>query len=128
MKQLEDLGLTVYYLKNPNALEEMYNNLGIVASSQVTKWKRASWLNALKARVVTAVDEKIAPLSWSSLCFTRSMPVTHPSHIPMDLAHSATCLSPAPVDVNIGGSLTDPYPQISLEQLVVANPGGYHIG
>ena len=31
VKQLEDLGLTVYYLKNPLTLEEMYGNLEIVA-------------------------------------------------------------------------------------------------
>ncbi|HRQ24737.1 MAG TPA: ABC transporter substrate-binding protein, partial [Anaerolineales bacterium] len=30
-KQLEDLGLTVYYLSNPTTLEEMYVNLEIVA-------------------------------------------------------------------------------------------------
>src|SRR5262245_30065565 len=31
VKQLEDLGLTVYYLKNPATLEEMYGNVQIVA-------------------------------------------------------------------------------------------------
>src|SRR6266542_5182543 len=31
VKQLEDLGLTVYYLKNPLTLEEMYSNLELVA-------------------------------------------------------------------------------------------------
>ena len=31
VKALEDLGLTVYYLKNPLTLEEMYDNLEIVS-------------------------------------------------------------------------------------------------
>src|SRR6185436_17091003 len=31
VKALEDLGITVYYLKNPTTLEEMYSNLEIVA-------------------------------------------------------------------------------------------------
>ena len=58
VKQLEDLGLTVYYLKNPTTLEEMYVNLEIVA--QLTGEDPTKLTDSLKARV-TAVDEKIMP-------------------------------------------------------------------
>ncbi len=57
VKQLEDLGLTVYYLKNPTTLEEMYNNLGMVG--QLTGHDVAELVDSLKARVA-AVDEKVS--------------------------------------------------------------------
>ena len=60
VKQLEDLGLTVYYLKNPTTLEEMYTNLGIVG--QLTGHDVTSLVDSLKARV-KAVDDKLAPIS-----------------------------------------------------------------
>ena len=60
VKQLEDLGLTVYYLKNPTTLEEMYGNLEIVG--QLTGKDAAPLVASLKARV-QKVDDKLAPLS-----------------------------------------------------------------
>ncbi|HSL31151.1 MAG TPA: ABC transporter substrate-binding protein, partial [Anaerolineales bacterium] len=62
VKQLEDLGLTVYYLKNPLTLEEMYGNLEIVAQLTGYEEEAAALIESLQARVA-AVDEKIAPLS-----------------------------------------------------------------
>src|SRR5512134_3712170 len=62
VKQLEDLGLTVYYLKNPLTLEEMYGNLEIVAQLTGHEQEAATLIESLKERVA-AVDEKIAPLS-----------------------------------------------------------------
>ena len=46
VKQLEDLGLTVYYLKNPLTLEGMYGNLGIVG--QLTGHDVAGLVDSLK--------------------------------------------------------------------------------
>ena len=57
VKQLEDLGLTVYYLKNPVTLEEMYLNLETVA--QLTGHNASDLVDSLKERV-QAVDEKVA--------------------------------------------------------------------
>ena len=62
VKSLEDLGLTVFYLKNPTTLEEMYANLEIVAQLTGREAEAAALVESLKARVA-AVDEKIAPLS-----------------------------------------------------------------
>ena len=55
VKQLEDLGLTVYYLKNPLTLEEMYGNLDLVAQMTGHKEEAATLIESLKARVA-AVD------------------------------------------------------------------------
>jgi len=62
VKQLDDLGLTVYYLNNPLTLEEMYGNLEIVAQLTGREEETATLIESLKERVAV-VDEKIAPIS-----------------------------------------------------------------
>src|SRR5919107_3468836 len=62
VKQLEDLGLTVYYLKNPLTLEEMYGNLEIVAHLTGHREEAATLIESLKKRVA-AVDDNIASIS-----------------------------------------------------------------
>jgi iron complex transport system substrate-binding protein len=119
VKQLEDLGLTVYYLKNPLTLEEMYVNLEIVA--QLTGEDPTKLTDSLKARV-SAVDEKIMPLSSRPSVFYEidatdpSKPYTYGPGTFGDL------LIERAGGFNIGRDLTDAYPQISLEQIVVSNP------
>jgi iron complex transport system substrate-binding protein len=119
VKQLEDLGLTVYYLKNPTTIEEMYTNLEIVA--RLTGQDAAGLVDALKARVA-AVDEKIAPISARPSIFYEidasdaSKPYTYGPGTFGDL------LIERAGGFNVGSELSDPYPQISLEQLVVSNP------
>jgi iron complex transport system substrate-binding protein len=68
VKALEDLGLTVYYLKNPLTLEEMYNNLEIVAHLTGHEAEAATLIESLKARVA-AIDDAIAPISSRPDCF-----------------------------------------------------------
>ena len=119
VKQLEDLGLTVYYLKNPLTLEQMYTNLEIVA--ELTGQDATELVDSLKARVA-AVDEKIAPLSSRPSVFYEidasdaSKPYTYGPGTFGDL------LIERAGGFNVGSELSDPYPQISLEQLVVSNP------
>jgi len=119
VKQLEDLGLTVYYLKNPLTLEEMYTNLETVA--QLTGHDATELVDSLKARVA-AVDEKIAPISARPSVFYEidasdaSKPYTYGPGTFGDL------LIKRAGGFNVGSELSDPYPQISLEQLVVSNP------
>ena len=125
VKQLEDLGLTVYYLKNPTSFEELYVNLEIVA--QLTGENPVKLTDSLKARV-DAVDEKIAPLSARPSVFYEidatdpAKPYTYGPGTFGDL------LITRAGGFNIGGELTDPYPQISLEQIVVSNPSFILLG
>lgn len=125
VKQLEDLGLTVYYLKNPTTIEEMYTNLEIVA--QLTGQDATELVDSLKARVA-AVDEKIAPISSRPSVFYEidasdpSKPYTYgPGTFGNLLIERAG-------GFNVGSELSDPYPQISLEQLVVSNPSFIVLG
>lgn len=119
VKQLEDLGLTVYYLGNPTTLEEMYAKLETVA--ELTGHDASALVASLQARVA-AVDEKIAPLSFRPNVFYEidasdpSKPYTYgPGTFGQLLIERAG-------GFNVGSVASDAYPQLSLEQIVVENP------
>jgi len=119
VKQLEDLGVTVYYLGNPTTLEEMYGKLETVA--ELTGHDVSELVSSLQARVA-AVDEKIMPLSARPNVFYEidasdpSKPYTYGPGTFGDL------LITRAGGTNVGSVSTDAYPQLSLEQIVIANP------
>ena len=119
VQQLEDLGLTVYYLGNPTTLEEMYTNLETVAG--LTGHDVTELVDSLKARVA-AVDEKIAPLS-SRIPVFYEIDATDPTK-PWTYGPGTfgDLLIVRAGGYNIGSIASDPYPQISIEQVVAANP------
>jgi iron complex transport system substrate-binding protein len=119
VKQLEDLGLTVYYLKNPKTIEEMYTNLGIVG--QLTGHEVTSVVDGLKARV-KAVDDKISTAADHPAVFYEIDATDPAKPYTYGPGSFGDLLITRAGGVNVGGQLTDPYPQISLEQLVVSNP------
>lgn len=126
VKQLEDLGLTVYYLKNPTTLEEMYGNLELVAQMTGHQDEAAALVESLKARVA-AVDEKIAPLS-SRFSVFYELDATDPSK-PFTAGKGTfiTQLIDRAGGYNIAGDL-EGYPQLSLEQVVAADPAFIILG
>jgi iron complex transport system substrate-binding protein len=117
--QLEDLGVTVYYLRNPTTLEEMYTNLETVAA--LTGHDAGELIESLKARVAV-VDQKIAavtkrpPVFYEIDATDPNKPWTYGPGTFGDL------LIERAGGVNIGNIAHDPYPQLSLEQIVVADP------
>ena len=125
VNQLEGLGLTVYYLKNPTTFEEMYANLEIVG--QLTGHDVTDLVDSLKARVA-AVDEKIAPLSERIPVFYE-IDATDPSK-PWTYGPGTfgSLLIERAGGYNIGDIATDPFPQISIEQVVAANPSVIVLG
>lgn len=123
VKQLEDLGLTVYYLSNPKTLEDMYTNLQVVASLTGHEKEAVTLVDSLKKRVA-AVDEAVKPALTRPVVFYE-----------LDATNPATPFTAGPgtfVDLLIeraGGvnmvskaGITDEYPQISSEQLVNSDP------
>lgn len=126
VKQLEDLGLTVYYLKNPHTLEEMYGNLEIVAQLTGHESEAAALIESLKARVA-AVDEKIAPISSRPSVFYE-MDATDPAK-PYTAGKGTfiTQLIERAGGYNIASDLEE-YPQMSLEQVVAADPAFIILG
>jgi iron complex transport system substrate-binding protein len=125
VQQLEELGLTVYYLGNPATLEEMYSNLETVAS--LTGHDATGLVDSLKARVA-AVDEKIAPLS-SRIPVFYEIDATDPSK-PWTYGPGTfgDLLIARAGGYNIGGIASDPYPQLSIEQVVASNPAVIILG
>lgn len=120
VKSLESLGLTVYYLKNPATLEEMYGNLEIAAQLTGHANEAAALIDALKARVA-AVDARIAPISSRPSVFYE-MDATDPAK-PYTAGKGTfiTLLIERAGGHNIAADL-DGYPQLSLEQIVASNP------
>jgi len=127
VKQLEDLGLTVYYLKNPLTLEEMYGNLEIVG--QLTGHDVTDLVDSLKTRVA-AVDEKIATVTEKPVVFYEidasdaSKPYTYGPGTFGDLLIARA----GGENLATAAGITDPYPQVSLEQIVATNPGAIVLG
>lgn len=126
VKQLEDLGLTVYYLKNPTTLEEMYSNLDLVAQMTGHKQEAAALIDSLKARVA-AVDEKIAPISARPTVFYE-LDATDPAK-PFTAGKGTfiTQLIDRAGGQNIASDI-EGYPQLSLEQVVAADPAFIVLG
>ena len=129
VKQLEDIGLTVYYLKNPKTLEEMYGNLEIVAQLTGHEGEAGTLVESLKARVA-AVDEKIAPLSSVIPVFYEidATDASKPySYGPGTFGDLLITRAGGTNIVTLAG-ITDSYPQVSLEQIVKANPNMIILG
>jgi len=123
--QLEGLGLTVYYLGNPTTLEEMYGKLETVAG--LTGHDATELVDSLKARVA-AVDEKIAPLS-SRISVFYEIDASDPTK---PWTYGPGTFGDLLIDraggFNIGNVASDPYPQLSLEQIVESNPSVIILG
>ena len=121
VKTLEGLGLTVYYLKNPTTLEEMYGNIETVAKLTGHEADATTLIASLKARVA-AVDAKIATATtkptvfWELDATDPAKPYTIGSGTFIDL------LIQRAGGTNAAGTLKDQYPQVSLEQVVAWNP------
>jgi iron complex transport system substrate-binding protein len=111
---------TVYYLNNPHTLEEMYSNLEIVAQLTGHEAEAATLIESLKQRVV-AVDEKIAPISSRPSVFYE-LDSTDPAK-PFTAGKDTfiTLLIERAGGHNIAADL-EGYPQMSLEQIVAADP------
>ncbi len=124
---LQQLGLTVYFLKNPLTLEDMYVNLETVGTLTGHAEQAKALAASLKARVA-AVDAKIMPLSYQPTVYYE-----------LDATDPAKPYTAGPgtfVDqlirraggINAFSQLKDQYAQISLEQLLVANPNFIILG
>ena len=126
VKQLEDAGLTVYYLNNPTTLEGLYENLEIVAQLTGRETEAAELVESLKARVA-AVDEKIAPLS-SRISVFYQIDSTDPAK-PYTAGKGTfiNLLIERAGGYNIASEL-DGYPQLSVEEIVAADPAFIILG
>ena len=129
VKQLEGLGLTVYYLKNPTTLEEMYHNLEIVAQLTSHESETQILIDSLKQRVAV-VDEKIKNVTDKPVVFYEidatdaAKPYTYGPGTFGDLLIARA----GGTNLTTAAGITDSYPQVSLEQIVKSNPAMILLG
>lgn len=126
VKQLEDLGLTVYYLNNPKTLEGMYENLELVAQMTGHQQEVPTLIKSLKERVA-AVDEKIAPISSRPGVFYELDGTDPAKPYTAGKGTFITQLIERAGGHNIAADL-EGYPQLSLEQVVAADPAFIILG
>ena len=129
VKAITELGLTVYYLSNPKTLEDLYTNLETVAQLTGHESDAAKLVDSLKARVA-AVDEKIALLSARPTVFYEidaSDPAKPYSAGPGTFVDLLIRRAGAENLTSLAG-IKDAYPQVSLEQIVSADPGFILLG
>jgi len=126
VKSLEDLGITVYYLKNPTTLEELYTNLEIVAQLTGHESDAATLIDGLKARVA-AVDEKVATVTEKPTAFYELDASDPAKPYTVGKGTFITLLMERAGGKNIAGDI-DGYPQLSLEQVVAADPAFIILG
>ena len=121
VKALEDLGMTVFWLANPATIEEMYENLRIVAQLTGHGTDAETLIAGLSARV-QAVDDALKDLTELPNVFYEidgndpNAPWTSGAGTFIHL------LITRAKGTNIGSVLEGAYAQISIEELIIQNP------
>ncbi len=121
VQALEELGLTVFYLANPEDIEGMFDNLLIVAALTGRESEAQALIDELETRVA-AVDEKISDVKEQPLVFYEldgtdaNAPWTSGQGTFIDL------LIARAGGENLGNVLEDAWAQISIEELITQNP------
>jgi iron complex transport system substrate-binding protein len=121
VKALEDLGLKVYLLSNPEALDGMYENLLTVAQLTGHDQEAAEFVDSLKARVA-AVDERLAGVSERPSVFYEIDSTEPNAPYTAGAGTFINRLLERAKGKNLGLVMDVPYGQISLEELVVQDP------
>ena len=121
VKELQGLGLTVFYLSNPVSMDGMYANLSTVAQLTGQTERTNAMIDKLKQRVAAVKSQLGTPASLPTVFYeldasTPNAPYTIGPGSFMDL------LIKEAGGVNIAGDQTSPWVQLSLEALVVKDP------
>jgi iron complex transport system substrate-binding protein len=121
IQSLENLDLTVFAVPNPTTLEEMYENIELIARFTGTEQAADALIADLKDRVA-AVEEKISPLEDRPVLFYEldgtdpSAPWTSGPGTFLDQLISMAG------GQNAGSDLYDQWAQINLEELIIQDP------
>jgi iron complex transport system substrate-binding protein len=121
VQTLQDLGLTVYYLPNPNSMEEMYGSLLTVGQLVGKQAEAAALIESLQKRVA-AVEAKVSGVTERPTVFYEldstdpSAPYTAGAGTFIDLLIGMSG------GTNAAGSISAPWAQLSIEELLVLNP------
>ena len=121
IKSLEDLGIAVYYFKNPVDFDGLYKDLGTMGTLTGHEDEAAALVESLSTRV-EAVEAAVANLVEKPTVFYEidgtdpAKPWTTGRGTFMDIMITKAG------GVNIGGVLGEQYAQISVEEIVLQDP------
>ncbi len=123
VQQMQDAGLTVFWLKNPTDFEGLYRNLRVLAQLTGQEEQAEALIESLQARVA-AVEDAVASIP------EEQRPVVFYELSAEDPAAPWTSGPGTFIDYtitkaggkNAGASLQDPWAQMSLETLLEVNP------
>ena len=124
---LENLGIKVFYLKNPTNLDEMYAMLKTVGTLSGHSTQAEALVKNLQQRA-SALQVKLAKVTFRPTVFYE-LDATDPSkpYTPGPGTLYTNLISMAGGE-NIGARLTTAWPQISLEQLLINDPTTIFLG
>ena len=121
VKSLEDLGLTVFYLNNPNHLVDLYQNLQTVGTLTGKTDQATALIQSLQRRIQTLIDKLPTITNHYKVYYeldatdpTRPFTAGPGSYINIILETAG--------DQNIGATLGSPYASISSEEVIKQNP------
>jgi iron complex transport system substrate-binding protein len=121
VKSLEDLGLTVYYLSNPDDLNGLYQNIQIVGTLTGHSEDANTLVESLQTRV-QAVEDKLVNNTTLPKVFYE-LDATDPTKpwTAGDGSYINTLITLAGGQ-NIGAGLSSSYAEISSEEIITQNP------
>jgi iron complex transport system substrate-binding protein len=121
VNELEGLGLTVFYLPNPLTYDELYKQVNLFGQLTGHEEEAAELAESLAARV-EAVESAVANLTEKPTVFYEidgTDPAKPWTTGPGTFMDTMIALAGG---VNIGGVLSDPFAQISAEEIVAQDP------
>lgn len=118
---MEDLGLTVFVMPNPLDFDSLYNNFELLAQFTGNAQNAVDLIGGLQQRV-TALEETMAGVEETPLVFYE-LDGTEPSApwIPGKGTYIDTLIGMAG-GVNMGGAYSDPWIQVSAEEILAQDP------
>jgi iron complex transport system substrate-binding protein len=124
---LQQLGLPVYFVANPNTLEELYDRLDTIGLLTGHEAEASALVGSLMDRVA-AVDARIATTTERPMVYYELDASTPTAPYTAGPGTFVDQLIARAGGTNFGAQLADQWAKISLEQLVVANPAMIILG
>jgi iron complex transport system substrate-binding protein len=121
VKALEDLGLTVFYLNNPEHMDGLYQNLRSVGTLTGKTDQAAALIQSLDARIKTIWDK--LPTITTHYKVYYELDATDPTR-PFTAGPGSyiNYLLEIAGDQNIGATLSSPFASISSDEVINQNP------
>ena len=121
VKSLENMGLTVFYLTNPEHLVGLYQNMQSIGTLTGKNEQAAALIQSLELRIKTVIDK--LPTITTHYKVYYELDATDPTMLfTAGPGSYINILLETAGDQNIGGVLSSPFASISSEEVINQNP------